>query len=79
MGTTRYIHCRECVKIHPKDRPMEKFARLSCSIEPGGFLVSCVRHRRPVVLVTPEQLKTWMESTPECELCKRGVPHEHTH
>ena len=77
MGQTRYIHCKQCVEQKPRDMSTEKYARLNVSIEPGGLLIACMRHKKPVVLMTPEQLKEWMKIPPACDMCAKGIPHVH--
>ena len=75
MGTTRYVHCTKCVQSKPKGITTEQYARLNVSIEPSGLLIACRRHQMPVVLIGPEQLKAWMEVSPPCDLCAKGIPH----
>jgi hypothetical protein len=74
---SRYIHCRMCMEKIPRGMSAEKHARLAVSIEPGGLLVACVRHKKPVAFLTLAELERLIHEVPECELCKQGIAHQH--
>lgn len=64
---TRYLHCARCVM--ESQRP----ARIAVGLTPGGIQVWCERHRCNVALI---ELSEPMD-IPPCELCERGVDHQH--
>jgi hypothetical protein len=76
---SRYIHCRMCMEKIPRGMSAEKHARLAVSIEPGGLQIVCVRHKKLVAFLTLDKLAQLINEVPECEFCKRGIPHEHFH
>ena len=72
-----FIHCRTCVACKPQTMPMREYGRYEISVTTEGLLVSCVRHNRPVVRLTPEILKQMINQRSSCELCITGTPHTH--
>lgn len=74
----RMIHCAQCIEERPSHISARDYARFEIALYDGkGLLIACLRHQKPVFWCTPTDLEKLIHrGDPECDLCKRGIPHE---
>lgn len=67
-----YFHCAECRRQIPANESMEKWTRVNVGFTSTGIRVWCVRHRKEVIHVTPEELQRALDSPLKCHCCPHG-------